>query len=298
MESLSEIAKACGFDACGVVPVDILSRERERLEQWGERGFHAGMNYMANNMEKRENPALLVEGARSVIVTLTNYYTPKLQLEGLPVVARYAYGKDYHRVVKDRLFKLYACLEETIGRKIMGRVFVDSAPVFEHEWARRAGLGWVGRNSLLINPRLGSYCFIGVIISDFEPSTYSLPEKRNFCGRCNRCVEACPTGALSAYEVNANLCISYNTIERKGEIPPEVKKKMAVRFFGCDACQEVCPWNRKAVAHHIDEFFPNEWLMRMSREDWLSLDEETFRERFKNSPLLRPGLEQIKRNVK
>ena len=135
MESLSEIAKACGFDACGVVPVDILSRERERLEQWVERGFHAGMNYMANNMEKRENPALLVEGARSVIVTLTNYYTPKLQLEGVPVVARYAYGKDYHRVVKDRLFKLYACLEETIGRKIMGRVFVDSAPVFEHEWA-------------------------------------------------------------------------------------------------------------------------------------------------------------------
>ena len=249
-------------------------------------------------MEKRENPALLVEGARSVIVTLTNYYTPKLQLEGVPVVARYAYGKDYHRVVKDRLFKLYACLEETIGRKIMGRVFVDSAPVFEHEWARRAGLGWVGRNSLLINPRLGSYCFIGVIISDFEPSTYSLPEKRNFCGQCNRCVEACPTGALSAYEVNANLCISYNTIERKGEIPSEIKKKMGVRFFGCDACQDICPWNRKAVAHHIDEFSPNEWLMWMSREDWLSLDEETFRERFKNSPLLRPGLEQIKRNVK
>ena len=298
MESLSEIAKACGFDACGVVPVDILSRERERLEQWVERGFHAGMNYMANNMEKRENPALLVEGARSVIVTLTNYYTPKLQLEGVPVVARYAYGKDYHRVVKDRLFKLYACLEETIGRKIMGRVFVDSAPVFEHEWARRAGLGGVGRNSLLINPRLGSYCFIGVIISDFEPSTYSLPEKRNFCGQCNRCVEACPTGALSAYEVNANLCISYNTIERKGEIPSEIKKKMGVRFFGCDACQDICPWNRKAVAHHIDEFSPNEWLMWMSREDWLSLDEETFRERFKNSPLLRPGLEQIKRNVK
>ena len=298
MESLSEIAKACGFDACGVVPVDILSRERERLEQWVERGFHAGMNYMANNMEKRENPALLVEGARSVIVTLTNYYTPKLQLEGVPVVARYDYGKDYHRVVKDRLFKLYACLEETIGRKIMGRVFVDSAPVFEHEWARRAGLGLVGRNSLLINPRLGSYCFIGVIISDFEPSTYSLPEKRNFCGQCNRCVEACPTGALSAYEVNANLCISYNTIERKGEIPSEIKKKMGVRFFGCDACQDICPWNRKAVAHHIDEFSPNEWLMWMSREDWLSLDEETFRERFKNSPLLRPGLEQIKRNVK
>ena len=140
MEVLSEIAKACGFDACGVVPVDVLFRERERLERWIRQGFHAGMNYMANNIEKRVNPALLVEGARSVIVTLTNYYTPKLQLEGIPVVARYAYGKDYHGVVKDRLFKLYACLEEAIGQKITGRVFVDSAPVFEHEWARRAGL--------------------------------------------------------------------------------------------------------------------------------------------------------------
>ena len=298
MVSLLKMAKACGFDACGVVPVDILSRERKRLEQWIERGFHAGMSYMANNIEKRENPALLVDGARSVIVTLMNYYAPKLQLEGIPVVARYAYGKDYHRVVKDRLFRLYAALEEEIGREIRGRVFVDSAPVFEHEWARRAGLGWIGRNSLLINPRLGSYCFIGIIISDFEPSVYSLPEERDFCGQCNRCVEACPTGALSSYEVNANLCISYNTIERKGEIPPAIKKKMAVRFFGCDVCQSVCPWNRKAVAHHVDEFSPNEWLMRMSREDWLSLDEETFRERFKDSPLLRPGLEQIKRSVK
>lgn len=298
MEVLSEIAKACGFDACGVVPVDVLSRERERLERWIRQGFHAGMNYMANNIEKWENPALLVEGARSVIVTLTNYYTPKLQLEGIPVVARYAYGKDYHRVVKDRLFKLYACLEEAIGQKITGRVFVDSAPVFEHEWARRAGLGWIGRNSLLIHPRLGSYCFIGVIISDFEPLRYSLPEERNFCGQCNRCVEACPTGALSSHEVNANLCIAYNTIERKDDIPSEMKKKMGDRFFGCDACQEVCPWNRKAVLHHVEEFSPNEWLMRMSREDWLSLDEEIFRERFKDSPLLRPGLEQIKRSVK
>ncbi len=178
------------------------------------------------------------------------------------------------------------------------RGLLFSAPVFEHEWARRAGLGWIGRNSLLIHPRLGSYCFIGVIISDFEPSRYSLPEERNFCGQCNRCVEACPTGALSSHEVNANLCIAYNTIERKDDIPSKMKKKMGDRFFGCDACQEVCPWNRKAVLHHVEEFSPNEWLMRMSREDWLSLDEEIFRERFKDSPLLRPGLEQIKRSVK
>lgn len=297
MDSLLEKAGELGFDACGVAPVDVLSREKERLLHWLSKGFQAGMGYMANNIEKRENPALLVEGARSVIVTLTNYYTPRKQDIQAPVVARYAYGKDYHIVVKDRLHRLLAFLRENSRQEITGRVFVDSAPVFEHEWARRAGLGWIGRNTLLINPRLGSYCFIGVIISDFEPSRYSLPEERDFCGRCNRCVEACPTGALSSREVNANLCISYNTIERKGEIPSEIKEKMGERFFGCDACQEVCPWNGKAAMHHVDEFLPNEWLMRIDREEWLSLDEATFKERFKDSPLLRPGLEQIKRNL-
>lgn len=298
LEVLKSKAWECGFDACGVVPVEILTGERERLERWLDRGFHAGMHYMANNIEKRENPALLVEGARSVIVTLTNYYTPVRQEPGVPIVARYAYGKDYHRVVKDRLFKLLASLEAEIGQKITGRLFVDSAPVFEHEWARRAGLGWIGRNSLLINPKLGSFCFIGVIISDFEPGTYSTPELRNFCGTCNRCVEACPTGALTSHEVNANLCIAYNTIELKGNIPAEVRKKMGQRFFGCDICQEVCPWNGKAVGHDVDDFSPNEWLMRMTREEWLDLDETAFKSRFKESPLSRPGLEQIKRNLR
>ena len=297
LEVLKNKAWECGFDACGVVPVEILTGERERLERWLGRGFHAGMHYMANNIEKRENPALLVEGARSVIVTLTNYYTPVRQEPGVPVVARYAYGKDYHRVVKDRLFKLFASLEAEIGQKITGRIFVDSAPVFEHEWARRAGLGWIGRNSLLIHPKLGSFCFIGVIISDFEPDTYSSAEYRSFCGTCNRCVEACPTGALSPYEVNANLCISYNTIERKDDIPPSIKGKMGNRFFGCDACQDVCPWNRGAVLHHVEEFVPNPCLMTMNREDWLAMDEETFKERFADTPFTRPGLERIKRNI-
>ncbi|WP_455509314.1 tRNA epoxyqueuosine(34) reductase QueG [Butyricimonas paravirosa] len=297
LEVLKEKARECGFDACGVVPVGILTRERERLECWLDRGLHAGMSYMANNIEKRENPALLVEGARSVIVTLTNYYTSVRQHPDAPVAARYAYGKDYHWVVKDRLFKLYSCLQEKIGREITGRVFVDSAPVFEHEWARRAGLGWIGRNSLLIHPRLGSFCFIGVIISDLEPDSYSSAEIRDSCGTCNRCVDACPTGALSPYVVNANLCISYNTIERKNEIPPSIKEKMGNRFFGCDACQDVCPWNRKAILHHVEEFAPNPWLMTMSREDWQDMDEDTFNERFAGSPFTRPGLEQIKRSL-
>ncbi len=297
LEVLKNKAWECGFDACGVVPVEILTRERERLERWLGRGFHAGMNYMANNIEKRENPALLVEGARSVIVTLTNYYTSERQHPDAPIAARYAYGKDYHRVVKDRLFKLYSSLQEKDGRKITGRIFVDSAPVFEHEWARRAGLGWIGRNSLLIHPKLGSFCFIGVIISDFEPDSYSSSESRNFCGTCNRCVKACPTGALSPYEVNANLCISYNTIERKDEIPPLIKEKMGNRFFGCDACQDACPWNRGAVLHHVEEFASDPWVMTMSREDWLDMDEETFKGRFADTPFTRPGLERIKRNI-
>lgn len=294
---LKKEAQLLGFDTCGVAPVDVLTGEKEALLRWIEKGFHAGMGYMARNVEKRENPALLVEGARSVIVTLTNYYTPRQQEKSVPVVARYAYGKDYHIVLKERLFRLLAFLKEMSGRDVRGRCFVDSAPVFEHEWARRAGLGWIGRNTLLVNPRLGSYCFIGVIISDLEFSSYSQPEERDFCGTCRRCVEACPTGALSPHEVNANLCISYNTIEQKGEIPLAVKEKMGQRFFGCDACQEACPWNGKAILHHVGEFQPNEWLMRMNREDWLELDEATFEARFKDSPLSRPGLEQIKRNL-
>lgn len=299
LSGVTEKAKACGFDACGVVPVEILTRERHRLQDWLKQGKHAGMKYMARHIEKRENPALLVEGARSLIVTLTNYYVSPPRQKDIPIVARYAYGKDYHGVIKARLFRLFSALqEEEPERPLQGRIFVDSAPVFEHEWARRAGLGWIGRNTLLINPSLGSFCFIGIVISNFEPAdTYSLPETRNFCGNCRRCIDACPTGALSAYEVDANLCISYNTIELKGEIPSGVKGKMGRRFFGCDVCQESCPWNGKAVFHRVDEFSPNLWLMRMKREDWMAMDPETFRLRFKDSPLSRPGLEQIKRNL-
>lgn len=294
---LTEKARTLGFDACGIAPVDILSWDREKLERWLKKEYQAGMTYMAKNIEKRENPALLVDGARSVIVTLTNYYTPRLQKNDAPVVARYAYGKDYHIVIKERLFQLYSFLQQHTGQKITGRVFVDSAPVLEHEWARRAGLGWIGRNTLLIHPKLGSFCFIGVIISDLIPDNYSLPEQRDFCGTCNRCIAACPTGALSAHEINANLCISYNTIERKGEIPSEIKEKMEQRFFGCDTCQDVCPWNGKAVLNRVDDFSPDTSFINMNREEWLALDEDTFKTRFKNTPFFRAGLQQLKRNL-
>lgn len=293
-EEVAAEAVALGFAACGVAPVTDLRKEGERLDAWLESGKEAGMAYMARNREKRRNPELLVEGARSVVVTLTNYYAPALAVSPeVPVVARYAYGRDYHGAVKERLFQLFAFLREREGRPLRGRVFVDSAPVFEREWARRAGLGWIGRNTLLIHPRWGSFCFVGVIVSDFEPESYSEPWTAGRCGTCHRCLDACPTGALKPYSVDANKCVSYNTIERKEPIPEEVRVKMGNRFFGCDACQEVCPWNRRAVPHCDAAFRPNEWLRRMTREDWMRLDEATFQERFSDSPLLRPGLPHL-----
>lgn len=295
LEDVTAKALELGFVACGVAPVEELPEADRCLGKWLAEGNQAGMAYLERNREKRRNPALLVEGARSVVVTLTNYYAPLADgAADAPVVARYAYGKDYHGVIKGRLFQLFSFLQESVGKSLQGRVFVDSAPVFEHEWARRAGLGWIGRNTLLIHPRWGSFCFIGVIISDFEPETYSSPYTESRCGTCHRCVDACPTGALRPYSVDANRCISYNTIERKDAIPGKLKEKLGNRFFGCDACQDVCPWNVKAIPHRDEAFRLNEWLPRMSREDWLQLDEDTFRERFADSPLLRPGLKHLK----
>ena len=294
LEEVTAKALGLGFAACGAAPVAGLAEEGRRLDEWLARGGQAGMAYMARNREKRCDPALLVEGARSVIVTLTNYYAPPLSgSPDVPVVARYAYGRDYHGVVKGRLFQLFAFLQEREGRRLRGRVFVDSAPVFEREWARRAGLGWIGRNTLLIHPRWGSFCFIGVIVSDFEPEAYSEPYAANRCGTCRRCVDACPTGALRPFFVDANKCVSYNTIERKDPVPDAVRERMGGRFFGCDACQDACPWNRRAIPHRDEAFRPNEWLRRMTRRDWLRLDEAAFRERFADSPLLRPGLPHL-----
>ena len=292
-EEVREKALARGFVDCGIAPVEPLPGERERLEEWLRLGMHAGMGYMARNVEKRENPALLVAGARSVLVTLTNYYTGIRQPEGVPRISRYAYGRDYHEVLKQRLHQLWQDLEDAAGQAIHGRVFVDSAPVFEREWARRAGLGWIGRHSLLVHPRWGSYCFIGVMISDFEPDTYSSPFEGDRCGTCGRCLAACPTKALTPGVVDANRCISYNTIERKDAVPLGLKPLMEGYLFGCDVCQDVCPWNRKALPHRDAAFRPDDGLLNMTREDWLALDEAAFRERFARSPLSRPGLRHL-----
>lgn len=286
---LEKRARALGFDAFGVAKAEKLSAEVARLRTWLNKGYQAGMGYLERNLDKREDITLLVDGARSVIVTLTNYYTDRKPAAGSPVIARYAYGKDYHRVVKERLKRLM--------NDFPGRCFVDSAPVLEHEWARRAGLGWIGRNTLLIHRKLGSFCFIGIIVTPEEMDVYSSPVTAGFCGQCTRCVDACPTGALTAYEVNAGKCISYHTIENKGEYPEALKRLGGNRIFGCDACQDVCPWNRKAIPHRVADFEPSPEVLRWTEADWKKADDRTFERLFKDTPLERAGREKIIKNL-
>ena len=288
-ELLVTKAQSLGFDAVGVARAEELPEMAGRLKRWLDKGCNAGMDYMARNTDKRRDVRLLVEGARSLVVTLTNYYMPRRQPDGVPLIARYAYGKDYHIVIKERLRKLME------GKD--GRCFVDSAPLFEHEWARKAGLGWIGRNTLLLNRELGSFCFIGVFVTTAVYDTYSTPFENNYCGTCNRCIQACPTGALSEYEVDARKCISYQTIENKDEYPPVLKQLAGNRIFGCDACQEVCPWNSKAKPHRVAEFLPKPEVLKLTASDWQQMDEHRFKELFKNTPLERTGLERLKRNI-
>lgn len=295
LQKLKDLARETGFDAAGVAPVALLSGEMARLRRWIEAGNNAEMGYMARNLDKRENPALLVEGAESVIVTLTNYYTARKQVAGIPRMAKYAWGKDYHLVLKERLRLLLGELQRV--EPATGRCFVDSAPVLEHEWARRAGLGWLGKNTLLLNRELGSFCFIGVIVTTAVFDVYDEPFTDSFCGLCNRCVEACPTGALSAHELDARKCISYQTIENKGEYPENLKRLAEGRIFGCDACQEVCPWNRKAKEHRVPEFLPKPEVIGLTEQEWLEMDEVRFEGLFKNMPQERTGLKRILRNL-
>jgi epoxyqueuosine reductase len=288
-EALREKALSLGFSAVGVAKVEKLSAARGRLEEWVAAGRHAGLGYMERNADKREDPTLLLEGAQSIIVTLSNYYTSFTPV-GVPLISKYAYGKDYHIVVKSGLRQLMDGMD--------GRCFVDSAPVFEHEWARRAGLGWLGKNTLLINKQWGSFCFIGVIITTARFDRYSDETNQSHCGTCSRCVDACPVQALSAAGLDASRCISYHTIENKETYPEEIKQRAGNRLFGCDTCQDVCPWNRRLKEHSCRAFDMPAEVAHLGREDWLQMDELRFRELFSDTPLERAGLEQIVRNLK
>ena len=295
--AIIEKAMQLGFSDCGFSRAESLPEDAQRLEFWLQKNYHAGMGYMANHREKRTDPTKLVEGARSVISLLYNYYTDRIQEDPeAPILSKYAYGKDYHKVMKDRMFELFDFIK-SIHPHAGGRVFVDSAPVLDRAWAYRAGLGWIGKNSNLISRTVGSFVFIGEIILNLELSYNQVPEN-DFCGSCTRCIEACPTGAiLGMRTIDAERCISYQTIENKGEISPEIVPGLSNRVFGCDICQDVCPWNRKAIKHHEPGFEPVPGLLEMSGEDWEKMGQEEFEELFHHSAVQRAGYDKIKGNL-
>ncbi|GAB5528410.1 MAG: tRNA epoxyqueuosine(34) reductase QueG [Roseivirga sp.] len=289
-------AQKLGFDYCGISKAEFLAEEAPRLENWLKNQQHGKMSYMENHFDKRLDPTKLVPGAKSVISLLYNYYPEKdLAREGEFKIAKYAYGQDYHFVIKDKLKTFMGLLQEQIG-DIDGRVFVDSAPVMERQWAAKSGLGWVGKHTLLINKEQGSYFFLAELILDLELAPDG-PIK-DYCGTCTRCVDACPTDAITPYQLDASKCISYLTIELKDEIPQEFSGKMENWIFGCDICQDVCPWNRFSKPHQEASFNPHQELGEMSRENWQELTKEIFQEIFRKSAVKRTKMEGLVRNIK
>ena len=290
-------ANSLGFLSCGISKADFLEEEAPRLEQWLNQKRHGSMSYMENHFDKRLDPRLLVPGAKSVISLLLNYHTDQLQTDNeAPKISTYAYGQDYHFVIKEKLKKLIHFIQTEIG-EVGGRVFVDSAPVMDKAWAAKSGLGWVGKNTNLISKKVGSFFFIAELILDLELD-YDLPTT-DHCGSCTACIDACPTEALiEPYQIDGSKCISYLTIELKDSIPTEFKNKMDNWAFGCDVCQTVCPWNRFSKPHSEPAFEPPNELLNLSKKDWEEMTEEVFDTVFKNSAVMRTKYEGLKRNIK
>lgn len=287
-------ASRLGFMYCGVSKAGFLEDEAPKLERWLTQNMHGKMSYMENHFDKRLDPTKLVEGAKSVVSLLLNYFPQEAQ-KAPPFVSKYAYGKDYHTVIKDKLKELFFFIQENIG-EVGGRVFVDSAPVLDKAWAKRSGLGWIGKNSNLLNKTSGSFFFIAELILDLDLQ-YDGPVK-DYCGSCTRCIDACPTDAIVApYVVDGSKCISYYTIELKEKMPVEVHKPYKDWIFGCDICQDVCPWNRFSQPHKEDAFHPKQEILSMGFSDWEEITEEIFKEIFRDSPLARPGYRGLKRNM-
>jgi epoxyqueuosine reductase len=293
---VKDIAQQLGFMACGISKAGFLEDEAPRLESWLNQNHHGQMGYMASNFDKRLDPRKLVPGAKSVVSLAYNYFPDQTPTEKeAPKIARYAYGKDYHRVIKDKLFTFMHHIQEQIG-KVGGRVFVDSAPVLEKAWAAKSGLGWVGKNTNLIRKQNGSYFFIAELILDLELEADGAVT--DHCGSCTACLDACPTDAFVApYQLDASKCISYFTIELKDAIPTEVKDKFENWAFGCDICQEVCPWNRFSHPHQEPDFRPEPELMNMTQSDWNEVTEEVFNRLFEHSAVQRAGFDGLKRNL-
>ena len=287
-------AKKLGFLSCGISKAEFLEDEAPRLERWLKDGKHGKMAYMENHFDKRLDPRLLVPDAKSIISLLFNYYTPLDQLDGAPKISKYAYGKDYHHVIKDKLKQLFQIINNKIG-EVSGRVFVDSAPVMEKSWAVRSGLGWQGKNTNLISKKAGSFFFIAELIVDLELE-YDTPVT-DHCGTCTACIDACPTEALTPYHIDASKCISYLTIELKDQIPTTFKSKMDDWAFGCDVCQDVCPWNRFSKQHNEPLFNPSSEVINYNQKNWEEITHETFNIIFKNSAIKRTGFKGFKRNI-
>ncbi len=296
--SIKGKAKELGFLECVILPVQELSEEKEHLQNWLRTQMHGEMSYMNRNVDKRLNPELLFENAKSIIVVLQNYFPGNKQEDTTaPVISKYAYGTDYHFVMKDKLRNLLEFIQSEI-QNCSARPFVDSAPVLERAWARRAGLGWVGKNSNLISVEHGSFFFIGELIIDIELPYDSPRIISDHCGNCTRCIDACPTKAIVANRVvDARKCISYQTIELKNELDENLKEQFEDRVFGCDICQDVCPWNLKSKPHNEPAFIPQSKLLQLSKEEWYQMDKPLFNELFKNSAVKRTGFKGLKRNL-
>jgi epoxyqueuosine reductase len=285
-----------GFQYCGISKAEFLEEEAPRLDKWLSNNYQGKMAYMANHFDKRLDPTKLVEDAKSVVSLLYTYYPEEvIQEEDNYKIAKYAYGQDYHHVIKAKLKSFMDSVQEKIG-EVGGRVFVDSAPVMERQWAAKGGLGWLGKNSLLLNKEMGSFFFIAELILDLE----LLPDGpvKDYCGTCTKCVDACPTDAIVANQVvDASKCISYLTIELKDDIPSEFSDQMEDWVFGCDICQDVCPWNRFSKTHQEPAFKPNPLLPSMDKKGWEELTKEVFNEIFRKSAVKRTKYEGLKRNV-
>ncbi len=291
-------AQRLGFSFVGIAKAERMDDEARHLEAWLNQGLHGQMHYMANHFEKRIDPRQLVPGARSVVSLLYNYYTEQEQWDPqAPKISKYAFGKDYHFVIKRKLKELLAFIREQIGA-VEGRCFVDSAPVLERDWGRRSGIGWVGKNTLLIHPRQGSYFFLAELIIDLELEADG--PMKDYCGSCRRCIDACPTEAIApqGYVLDGSRCISYFTIELKDTIPEAYRGKFENWMFGCDICQQVCPWNRFAKPHEEAEFEPHPKLLEMNKQEWAELTEEVFGEVFRHSAVKRTKYEGLKRNIR
>lgn len=290
-------AEELGFLSVTIAKAEHMESEARNLETWLNNGSHGTMSYMEDNFDLRVDPTKLVEGAKSVITLSYNYYTEKEQLDPTaPKISKYAYGRDYHKVIVKKLDLLLKFIKHEVG-DINGRAFVDSGPILERDWAKRSGHGWIGKNTMLINPKLGSYFFLSEIILDvdLEPD----PILRDHCGTCTKCIDACPTDAISenGFIMDGSKCISYLTIEMKEAIPEEYKGKMADYMYGCDICQQVCPWNRFSTPHNEPDFEPRKELLLRSKKEWTEITEEVFDKLFFGSPVQRTKFEGLKRNI-